>query len=303
MATADIRVQSNWTVNSQTEELDGIVVTEPIAGVSCLPVLSHKSGMTPVVKVGGQPSAEEGTFNWPYDVAVDYQTGDIYVSEISNKRVQVFESNGTYLYKFGHQVNCPRSIAISENKVFVSQFNSNFVLVYDVNGNLITQFGSIGECQMHRPTGITINEINGDIYVCDQKNNIIRMFFKDLPSKSHFGQGILKAPFDIKLTDQFMYVLCCYEPFLYSFTYDFTQIHNTAIISISKHLKHSSSFCIDRSGHFIISNSCQNAVFIFNQQGELAHTITDSISGPFGVTLDSKGRILVVGSNHSLLIF
>ena len=42
------------------EELGRIVVTESTAGVSSLPVLAHKSGMTPVVRVGGKPISEEG---------------------------------------------------------------------------------------------------------------------------------------------------------------------------------------------------------------------------------------------------
>ena len=165
MTTADIRVEFDGTVFGLDEESGRIVVTECTAGVSSLPVLAHKSGMTPVVRVGGNQSSEEGMFNSPYGVAVDYQTGNIYVSNISNDRVQVFDSNAAYLYKFGDQMNSPRSIAISENRVFVSQFHSNCVSVHDLNGTLITQLGSIGESQLHCPIGIAINGMNGDMCV------------------------------------------------------------------------------------------------------------------------------------------
>ena len=242
-------------------------------------------------------------FNSPFGLAVDYQTGNIYVSDQKNNRVQVFDSNGKYLYKFGDQMNSPLSIAISENRVFVSQFDSNCVLVLDLNGTLITQFRSIEESLINQPVGIAISKVNGDIYVGDIYNCRIKMFYKDLPLKSQFGQGILKTPCDMKLTNEFIYVLSRYKPFLYAFTYDFTQAHNTAISSISKHLTGPGSFCIDGSGHFIISDYRKNAIVIFNQHGELVRTITDGVSQPFGVTLDSKGRILVVGYNHSLLIF
>ena len=303
MATAAIGVEFDGAVNGLAEELGGIVVTESTAGVSSLPVLAFKSGMTPVVRVGGKQSSEEGMFNSPFGVAVDYQTRNIYVSDQNNNRVQVFNSIGEYLYKFGDQVNIPLRIAISDNRVFVSQYNSNCVSVHDLNGTLITELGSLGESQLDYLIGITINEMNGDIYVCDPNNHRIQMFYKYLPLKSQFGQGILNRPCNIELTNEFIYVLCCYEPFLYSFTYDFTQTHNTAISSISKHLKGPSGFCIDLSGHFIISDSILKAIFIFNQQGESVRKITDSLSRPFGVTLDSKGRILVVDYNHSLLIF
>ena len=300
MATPDIGVEFDESVFGLAGR---IVVTESTVGVSILPVLAHKSGITAVVRVGGKQSSEEGMFNYPYGVVVEYQTGNIFVSEMDNNRVQVFDCNGEYLCKFEDKMNSPLSIAISENRVFVSQFYSNCVSVHDLNGTLITQLGDIGECHLHCPTGITINEINGDIYVCDKNNDRIQVFYKDLPLKSQFGQGILTTPFDIKLTLIFIYVLCYCKPFLYSFTYDFTQTHNTAISSISKHLKHPLTFCIDGSGHFIIADLLQNAIVIFNHQRELVRTITDSESRPCGVTLDSKGSILVVGYDHTLLIF
>ena len=187
--------------------------------------------------------------------------------------------------------------------MFVSQYYSNCVSVHDLNGTLITQLGSIGQSRLQCPTGIAINEMNGDIYVCDRVNNIIQMFYKELPLNSLFGQRILKRPRDIKLTNEFIYVLCHNEPFLHSFTYDLTQTHNTAISSISRHLKSPYAFCIDGSGLFIISDYSEDAILIFHQRGESVRTITDSVSKPFGVTLDSKRRIIVVDNNHSLLIF
>ena len=163
MATDDSGVEFDGTVFGLAEEPGRIVVTESTARVSSLPVLTHKSGMTPVVRVGREQSSEDGLFYFPYGVAVDYQTGNIYVSEYYGNRIQVFDSNGEYLYKFGDKMKPCSIAAISENRVFVNQFNSNFVSVHDLNGNLITQFGTIGECQMHRPTGIAINEIIGDL--------------------------------------------------------------------------------------------------------------------------------------------
>ena len=306
MATADSLEEFDGTVNGLAEEIGRIVATESTAGVSSLPVLAHKSGKTTVVRVGGKRTSGLRNSHCLYGVTVDNQTGNIYVSDLSNNRVQVFGSNGENLYKFGDQMNIPYSIAISENRVFVTQFISSCVSVHDLNGTLITQLGSVGsgESELHRPIGIAINEINGDIYVCDSHNSRIQIFYKDLPLKSQFGQGILKTPCDIKLTNEFIYVISGDRPFLHSFTYDFTQAHNTAISPISMHLKGPRAFCIDGSGHFIISDFLQNAIFIFNQHGELVHTINDCVSGPCGVTLDSKGRILCVLSyDHSLLIF
>ena len=98
------------------------MATESTAGVSSLPVLSYKNKMTPVVRVGGKLSTEEGMFNFPYGVTVDYQTGNIYVSDLDNDRVQVFDGSGEYLFQFGDQIRAPNSITFSGNRVFVSQY-------------------------------------------------------------------------------------------------------------------------------------------------------------------------------------
>ena len=60
---------------------------------------------------------------------------------------------------------------------------------------------------------------------------------------------------------------------------------------------------IDGVGNIIVSDQGLNSVFIFNQQGELLHSLKDGISKPMGVCLDSKGRIIVVGFNGGLFIF
>ena len=202
-------------------------------------------------------------------------------------------------------MNSPLCIAFHLNKVFVSQLGTDCLLVYDLNGKFLKQIGTPGNGEGHlsHPYGITINNSNGDIFVCDYSNNRVQIFSKDFLFKSQFGKGILKSPSDIKLTNEYIYVLSSTNPFLYSFNYYHTQIQNAVLNSISKHLKQPWSFCIDVVGTFIISDRCQNAIVLFNQEGDLVHKITDSIHYPFGVTLDARGRIILVGYNHRLLIF
>ena len=202
-------------------------------------------------------------------------------------------------------MNTPRYIAFYQNKVFVSQFGAGCLLVYDLNGTFLKQIGTPGngEGQLSFPYSITINESNGDIFVCDYGNNRVQILSKDFLYKSQFEKGILKSPSDIKLTNEYIYILSHTNPFLYSFNYNLTQVHNAVPNSILKHLKQSYSFCIYGAGSFIISDYGQHAIVLFNQEGDLVHKITDSIQSPLGVTLDARGRIILVGHNHRLLIF
>ena len=285
-----------------------LTVTNSTSVVSSLPVVDYEGKVTPVLSIGGTSGSKEGQFSNPFGVAVHYQTGNIFVADQSNQKVQVFNKDGKYLYKFGDgagKMNSPISIAFYKNKVFVSQYGAGCLLVYDLNGTFLKQIGTPGngEGQLSSPYGITINESNGDIFVCDNANDRVQIFSQDFLFKSQFGNGILKSPSDIKLTNEYIYVLSYTNPFLYSFNYNLIQVQNAVLNSISKHLKQSYSFCIDGAGKFITSDREQNAIFLFNQEGDLVHKITDSIQSPFGVTLDARGRIILVGYNNRLLIF
>ena len=287
-----------------------LTVTNSTSVVSSLPVVDYEGKVTPVLSIGGTSGGKEGQFSNPYGVAVHYQTGNIFVADQSNNRVQVFDKDGNYLYKFGDRdgsgkMNNPLFIAFYQNKVFVSQNGAGCLLVYDLNGTFLKQIGTPGngEGKLSSPLGITINESNGDIFVCDYGNTRIQIFSKDFLFKSQFGKGILEYASDIKLTNEYIYVLSRTNPFLYSFNFNLTQVQNAVLNSISKHLKESYSFCIDGAGNFIIADYAQNAIFLFNQGGELVHKITDSIEYPVGITLDARGRIILADNNHSLLIF
>ena len=287
-----------------------LTVTKSTSVVSSLPVVDYEGKVTPILSIGGASGSEEGRFYNPYGVAVHYQTGNIFVSDQSKHRVQVFDKDGKYLYKFGDRdgagkMNSPLCIAFYKNTVFVSQNGDGCLLVYDLNGTFLKQIGTPGNGEGHlsHPRGITINESNGEIFVCDYSNNQIQIFSKDFLFKSQFGKGILKSPCDIKLTNEYIYVLSHTNPFLYSFNYNLTQVQNAILNFISKHLKYPFSFCIDGAGNFIISDYDQHAIVLFNQEGDLIHKITDGIQYPFGVTLDIIRRIILVGNNHRLLIF
>src|SRR5437588_10365473 len=53
-----------------------------------------------LLQFGGTGSGT-GQFTSPYGVAVDPRTGDVYVSDTPNDRVEKFTSSGHYLLKFG----------------------------------------------------------------------------------------------------------------------------------------------------------------------------------------------------------
>ena len=271
---------------------------------SYLPVVQYTGKVRPVVSVGTRGKGR-GEFQNPWGVVVEHKSENIYVVELSNNRVQVFDREAKYLFEFGSdKMNNPLCIAIYKDRVFVTQHGGGCLLVYDLNGEFIQQMGTAGsaEGQFNNPRDIAIHKTDGDIYICDRSNNRIQIFLNDYSYKSQFGMSILKSPLDIQLTKDSIFVLSHLNPFLYSFNYNLTQLHNTVCDSIRKHLKSPYSFLIDGNDNFIISDYNNNIV-IFNNAGYLLHTLTDSISHPTGVCLNSNGGIIVVGYNNRLLIF
>ena len=304
-----VSIEFDGTVLRLAGTIGRLTVTDSTRLASRLPVVEYKGRLSLVLNIGGTLGGKEGQFSDPFGVSIHYLTGNIFVADQGNHRVQVFDHDGKYLYKFGDRdgagkMKQPLRVDFYQNKVFVSQ-RSGCLLVYELNGTFLQQIGTPGngEGQFNNPLGIAINQSNGEIFVCDYGNNRVQIFSKDFLFKCQFEQGIFKSPIDIKLTSEFIYVLSYTKPFLYSFKYDLTQIQNPVLTSISKHLKSPYSLCIDGAGNFIISDHSQNAVIIINHQGNVIHRITNSVKSPTCITLDARGRIILVGYNHRLQIF
>ena len=276
---------------------------------STIPVVDYKNKVKPILSVGGAGNTE-GQFNLPWGVETDKKTDNIYVVDQCNYRVQVFNKEGKYLFKFGDKdrasnVKFSDCIAISKDSVFVSEKIPGSLLVYDLNGNFIKQICTTGDGKkgLSEPFGIAIDEVTGDIYVCDCTDCCVKIFTQDYSYKTEFGNGITFLR-DIKLTKNNIYLLSSKRPFLYIYNHDLTQVNNAIVSdSISQHLNAPNSFVIDGAGNFIFPSYSNDNITIFDKQGRLIHKITDSISKPVGLTLDSMGRVIVVGNNNCILIF
>ena len=226
LSSKHISFDSDSTLLDKISRFGEITVCNSIG--SCLPVVDYKDKVRPVVSVGSEGSSEGHFFN-PFGVVFASKTTNIYVADQSNNRVQVFDKDGKYLFKFGDmdgpgKMKYPLCIAIYKEKVFVTQHQGGCVLVFDLKGNFIIQIGNTGsgEGQFNNPRGITVNEYNGDIYVCDSSNNRIQIFSENYSFKSQFGKGTLQSPIDIQLTRDNIYVLSYTKPFLTIFNYNFT---------------------------------------------------------------------------------
>jgi len=106
--------------------------------ISMAATLSH-----PLLNTWGTAGDSNGSFYNPQSLAID-SNGNVYVTDLGNKRVQKFDSDGTFLNAWGSggtgagQFNSPIGITMGENHVFVVDSQLNKIQKFDTDGNFVT---------------------------------------------------------------------------------------------------------------------------------------------------------------------
>ena len=260
--------------------------------------IDYKSKKRPLVSVCKKGKGKE-QLNNPLGVTVDNTTGSIYVADQSNDCVKVFDGTGKYFFKFGDnegegKMCSPKGVAIFGDRILITHFG-NCILNYQLNGKFISRIGiqGRGDLEFNYLFTLTIDESNGDIYICDSNNNRIQILNRDFSFKSQFGNNILKDPRDVKLSKEYIYVLDESNPCLHLFSYNHI-LHKSVISRGEGMAVINPLFCfVDQTDNILISDSSSNSIHIFNTEFQLIHKIPVS-NNPTGVTVDKQGRVIVV---------
>jgi tripartite motif-containing protein 71 len=96
----------------------------------------------------GSAGSGDGQFNYPQNIAID-ASGNLYVADTGNNRIEKFDTNGVYLSQFGSfgsgngQFNYPVGLAFDlHGSVYVSDVGNDRIQKFDPQGNYLSQFGS-----------------------------------------------------------------------------------------------------------------------------------------------------------------
>jgi DNA-binding beta-propeller fold protein YncE len=147
----------------------------------------------------GERGSGPGQFNLPRDVAVG-RDGRVYVVDGANFRVQVFESDGTYVDTFGSigvypgQFSRPKGVATDpEGNVYVTDTAFGNFQIFDADGQLLLFVGTRSEtmepARYMLPAGIGVDE-DGRVYMVDQFFRKVDVF---RPAGIGPGEGFLGA--------------------------------------------------------------------------------------------------------------
>ena len=225
----------------------------------------------PVLSFGKQGSGE-GMFKCPEGVAVSDED-EIVVADGSNYRVQVFDSNGTFLRSFGRQGNYagefkyPVGVAINKDRnIFMADTNNHRIQIFSWEGKHLGSFGGKGslDSQLHLPWGLSLDS-TGNVIVADSGNNLIKIFTPN-------GKFVMKIG----------------EKGSFSFP-----IH-----------------CVQCGEYFIVSDSDEHCIKVFNREGHFQYKFGKKGEGDgefnyprFLSVTQSKHLLVCDEDNHRIQVF
>ena len=128
------------------------------------------------IKTWGSRGTAQGQFNTPHSIATDAE-GNVYVGDRGNKRLQVFDNNGTFKTEFLN-VGAPWAICVSpgphqylfssnsngtgnmdNGEIYKMELDGRIVGKFGTAGKLIKEFGSVHEIDCRNANELYVGEI------------------------------------------------------------------------------------------------------------------------------------------------
>ena len=125
-------------------------------------------------------------FYYPQGIAVNKTTGQVYIAEESNQRVQVLNSDLTFSHTFGSygsgqgQFSRPFDITFdNQGFVYVADYVNHRIQKFTPEGQFVCSFGTEGSKpgQLYYPAGVTVDD--HELVYVNCKNDYVSVFTTD----------------------------------------------------------------------------------------------------------------------------
>lgn len=149
----------------------------------------------------GEGGKGPGQFDEPSALEFDPQTGNLYVGDVFNNRVNVYDSTGNFINSFGEFGGLipgraffgPSGVTFDKaGNVYVGDFSGDKINKYTKDGQLLGVIGGTTGTELGQYQGIAgvrISPVSGNFYVSDQFNNRVQVL--DPNGKALFAFGSL----------------------------------------------------------------------------------------------------------------
>ena len=267
----------------------------------------------------GEKGTGDAMFDYPRGVAVT-DKDEIVAADEWNHRVQVFDSNGTFLRSFGHlgknagEFSCPDGIAIDKDgNIFIADRGNNTVQIFRREETYLGSFGGNGSLdnQLSSPRGLSLDS-TGNIIVADADNKLIKIFTPDGRFVMKIGgQGSFSFP---------VHCVQCGEYFIVSDSDE----HCIKVFNREGHFQYKFGkkgqgdrefhcpgyLLVNESQHLFVCDRENHRVQVFELNGKFFGKFGKSgsklgeFNKPISVTMLSNGQIVVCDkNNHRIQIF
>jgi DNA-binding beta-propeller fold protein YncE len=169
----------------------------------------------------GKAGEGEGQFKGPAGDAVMNSSGNVWVVDHGNNRVEEWSATGTLLHTYGKkgtgslQFESPEGIAINQGtgNVYVADKGNNRIEELNSKGEYVGAFGEKGSelGKLSSPVGVAVAP-NGSVWVADYGNNRVDEFTESGGYLGSFGKegsenGQFKGPTGIAFSGENAYVV------------------------------------------------------------------------------------------------
>ncbi|ASJ70625.1 DUF4347 domain-containing protein [Granulosicoccus antarcticus] len=260
----------------------------------------------------------DGEFTNPRGIEFD-ASGNLYVADRNNHRIQIFDSGGNHLLTFGSsgtadgQFNSPADVAIdSSGNIFVVENNNDRIQKFDSAGNHLLTWGvtGAGDSQFENPSAIAV-DASDNIYVTDTSNDRVQKFDNlgnHLLSWGNYGtaDGQFDAPLTIAIDANG--VIWVGESGNRIQQFDTSGNHLLTFGSSGNdigELSGPSAIAFDADGYAYIADNFNQRIQVFDSAGNYRldwgtyGTAAGEFAHPAGIAVDSTGQVWVADTNNS----
>ena len=246
---------------------------------------------------------DSSVFEDPQQLAIDSNSGNIFVADRSTNKIQVFDNTGHYLYHIATSPY-PRGLCLSDEFIFVTTLGQKLIKIRISNRKTIKSVGT--------EKSVYGMDVSNSIYLCESINISVTVFDKNL---KFLKRILLKSPhftsntftYSIRLHENTMYVMFYESDYsLQVFSQDGQLIR--AVIQ-SSDIGLSYFFSLDQIGNIFVADNLRHGIRIFSSSGHLIHIISNDtltedqkLHRPMGISVDKQNNIVVANQNKKSIL-